>query len=148
MAAAPHTSPDSGDRAAPRHTFRPHHRLTHNREFQAVYDARLRKSRAGIMLFSLPTSLPCHRLGLAVSSRTIPRAVDRNRAKRLIREAFRLSQHTLARTESGRALDLVVSVRTDRLPPLSALITLLADLTAECAAEWSRRDRRAAAPPA
>jgi len=34
--------------------------------------------------------------GIVVAKRTIRRAVDRNRAKRLLREAFRLSRHRLA----------------------------------------------------
>ncbi len=35
------------------------------------------------------------RAGVVVSKRTFRRAVDRNRAKRLMREAFRLSRHRL-----------------------------------------------------
>lgn len=35
------------------------------------------------------------RAGVVVSKRTFRRAVDRNRAKRLLREAFRLSRHGL-----------------------------------------------------
>jgi ribonuclease P protein component len=35
------------------------------------------------------------RAGVVVSKRTFRRAVDRNRAKRLMREAFRLSRHNL-----------------------------------------------------
>lgn len=36
------------------------------------------------------------RAGVVVSKRTFRRAVDRNRAKRLMREAFRLSRHQLS----------------------------------------------------
>ncbi|HRR35242.1 MAG TPA: ribonuclease P protein component [Kiritimatiellia bacterium] len=36
------------------------------------------------------------RAGVVVSKRTFRRAVDRNRAKRLLREVFRLSRHRLA----------------------------------------------------
>ena len=76
-------------------TFRPRHRLTHNREFEAVYDANMRKGRGGLVVFAersaAPSPWPCG------DARTLPRAVDRNRAKRLIREWFRLSQHTLSR---------------------------------------------------
>ena len=35
------------------------------------------------------------RLGLAISKKSAKRAVDRNRIKRIIRESFRLNQHTL-----------------------------------------------------
>ncbi len=42
-----------------------------------------------------PNKLGWARLGLIVSKRILPRAVDRNRVKRQIREAFRLVQHEL-----------------------------------------------------
>lgn len=43
-------------------------------------------------LYSLPNGLAYARLGLIVPKRLARRAVDRNRLRRLIREAFRLSQ--------------------------------------------------------
>jgi ribonuclease P protein component len=51
--------------------------------------------------------LPEARLGLAISRRVAPRAVDRNRLRRLARESFR--QLTLA------PLDYVVMARKDAL---------------------------------
>lgn len=44
------------------------------------------------------------RLGIIASKKTLPRAVDRNRVKRIIREAFR--QHNIKQ----RKLDLIVLV--------------------------------------
>lgn len=49
--------------------------------------------------------LPQPRLGLAISRKAAPRAVDRNRVKRIVRESFRHRQTSLA----GR--DLVVLAR-------------------------------------
>lgn len=46
------------------------------------------------------------RLGIIASKRTLPRAVDRNKAKRMIREAFR--RHAI----KAKSLDIVVLVRT------------------------------------
>jgi len=43
-------------------------------------------------LYRLPNSLAYPRLALVVSKRFAPRAVTRNRIRRLIREAFRLQQ--------------------------------------------------------
>jgi len=48
--------------------------------------------------------LPIARLGLIISKRHLPRAVDRNRLKRLLREWFRLNQEAL----QGR--DLLVRI--------------------------------------
>lgn len=50
---------------------------------------------------------PCGvaRLGLAISRKSLKRAVDRNRVKRIVRESFRLRQRELA------GLDLVVMAR-------------------------------------
>jgi ribonuclease P protein component len=58
-------------------------------------------------VYTMSNLLPCARLAIAVPRRVCPRAVDRNRVKRLVRETFRHEQRRL------RGLDLVV--RT--LPP-------------------------------
>ncbi len=53
-------------------------------------------------VFAAPNALPFARLGLAVSRRVAPRAVERNRIKRRIREVFRHQQARLT------GLDVVV----------------------------------------
>src|ERR1043165_688481 len=129
--------------AGARLLFRERHRLTHAREFDAVYDAKVRKVRGPITLFALPNTLGHSRLGLAVSAR-VGGAVVRNRWKRVVREAFRLRQHELPRSESG-GYDLIVSVRAapgQAVVPLGACIKALADLAAEADREWRRRGRR------
>ena len=45
--------------------------------------------------FVLPVAASTHRLGITVSRKTASRAVDRNRAKRLLRETFRFETNTL-----------------------------------------------------
>jgi ribonuclease P protein component len=135
------TGAASTPNSAPSFKFTARHRLTHARQFAAVYDARVRKTRPGLMIFTKPNGLLHHRLGLAVSARTIPKAVDRNRAKRIIREAFRLSRPDLARGLDGSGFDIIVSIRARRLPPLAMCQTLLQELLSEAAAEWRRRAR-------
>ena len=54
------------------------------------------------------------RLGIVVSKRTMPKAVSRNFAKRLIREVFR------RRFAVGRAIDVVVRAKRQISPDYSA----------------------------
>ena len=72
------------------------------------------------------------RLGLAVAVRAAGGAVARNRLRRLIRESFRLHQHTIP------ALDLVVgcrpSARAAPAPVLRASLAALWGKVAEGAA--------------
>ena len=60
------------------------------------------KSRAPLGLVCRPNGLDHPRLGLAIARKTLPRAVDRNRVKRLVREEFRHNQQRLP------AADLVI----------------------------------------
>lgn len=59
-------------------------------EFSSVFNFKCVKRGECLDIFSAPNGLDAPRLGLIVSKRFLRRAVDRNRAKRLIREAFRL----------------------------------------------------------
>ena len=80
-------------------------RLIHVREFEAVYDGRVRKNEGPLVVHAVPNQLAHPRLGLAISRRT-GSAVVRNRIKRRLREAFRRLQHDLP-----QGYDLVVAVR-------------------------------------
>ena len=126
-------SKDTAEPAVPLH-FRARHRLTHAREFEAVYGAKVRKTRGPLIVFTRPNGLANHRLGLAVSAR-LGGAVHRNRLKRLIREAFRHEQQGMA-----GCFDMVVSVRGSDVLPLAAYRRLLVELVTDCAAEWKRRE--------
>lgn len=133
--------------ASTRRRFPARHRLTHAREFDAVYDAKLRKSRGPLVVFTRPNDRNHHRLGLAVSAR-LGGAVLRNKLKRLIREAFRLEHPDwqLAIRDQDppcAGLDIIVSVRGAKPLPLDDYRTLLRELVAEAATEWRRRNRRA-----
>ena len=89
-----------------RATFRPHERIKHPRDFQRVFDRRRSASNETLIVYGVENGLDHARLGLSISKKKIRRAADRNRAKRLIREAFRLSK-----AELPAGIDLVVVPR-------------------------------------
>ena len=94
---------------APRLTLPRSRRLTHDREYQAVFAAKVRASRGCLTVFAMPNGKAYSRLGLSIGKR-VGGAVERNRVKRIIREAFRHAQHNLpAATEPSPGFDLVVS---------------------------------------
>ncbi len=132
-------------------TFGPRQRLTHARQFQAVYAERLRKSAGPLTLHARPNGLAFARLGLAVG-RPVGTAAARNRVKRLLREAFRLSRHEVAPAEghedraSAGSYDLVVGVRAHKLLTLNEYGRLLRDLEREVDREHRRRVARRAVP--
>ena len=77
-------------------------RLTLPREYQKVFAGAKRLGDRYFTVLALANELDHPRLGLAVSRRNAPRAVDRNRIKRVVRESFR---HHQAGLES---VDLVI----------------------------------------
>ena len=66
-------------------------------EFRRVYASGRRYDGRLMTAFVHPNDLQHHRLGVTASRKAIGNSVERNRAKRLLREAFRLSSHELDR---------------------------------------------------
>ena len=86
-------------------TFPAQKRLRRKSEFDAAY---ARGRRFGNGFFAVTASSNDKhgaRLGMAVAVRTAGNAVERNRLRRIVRESFRLHQHSLP------ALDFVVNAR-------------------------------------
>ena len=69
--------------------------LRRSSEFKKVYQNGRRYDASLITAFVLPNDQPNHRLGITVSRKTAIRSLDRNRAKRLLRETFRLKKDSL-----------------------------------------------------
>jgi ribonuclease P protein component len=64
-------------------------------------------------------------LGAGASNKNFPRATDRNRVKRLIREAWRLQKNELAEKLTGKAFGLHVFILcTDRELPAYTAVTV------------------------
>jgi ribonuclease P protein component len=87
--------------------FQPRERLRTGREFDAVFERGTRLEGRLFLLVAAPNGLRYDRLGLAVSRR-VGGAVQRNRARRLVRESFR----RMAR-KTGPGVDLVVVARAE-----------------------------------
>jgi ribonuclease P protein component len=80
-------------------------RLRNPREFEVVLSSGRRVQERWLTCAFAANALRHARLGLAVSARAVPTAVQRNRIKRQVREAFRRGLPTLP------PLDLVVLAR-------------------------------------
>ncbi len=129
-------TPNLGDEPTARLNFRRSQRLTHAREFDAVYNAKVRKSAGTLTFFGVPNETGITRLGLSVGRR-VGGAVVRNRIKRLLREAFRLEQRDLP-----AGLDLVVTVRPHVPMRLQAYRELLRHAAEQIDGELRRRSKR------
>jgi len=116
--------------------FRPARRIRRKSEFQRVFEAGQRVHGRFLTLIAAPNQTGTARLGI-VASRKLGDAVQRNRAKRLIREVFRRT----VRPADGPAIDLVVIPRRELFD--AAYVTLENDFRntlRRCAGKLTRRD--------
>lgn len=119
-------------------------RLSGEPAFDRVFAAKRRAGRGAILVQGAGNGLAHARLGLSVSRR-IGGAVLRNRVKRILREAFRLSQHELP-----AGLDLVVVARSARMPTLTECRRILVEAATQLSrglAPTTDADGRAADQP-
>lgn len=63
--------------------------------FQNVYKNAYRLRFKGLSLLVCKNELPYSRIGIVISKKQVPRAVDRNRIRRVVREYFRVNKHDL-----------------------------------------------------
>ena len=82
-------------------------RLLKAKDFSFVFDKAFKVHNRAFTLLARKNQLPNPRLGLVIAKKNLRHAHQRNRVKRLLREAFRLNQHELG------CYDLVILTRRD-----------------------------------
>jgi len=107
--------------------FRHEHRVRKQADFDRVYAARMFAADAMLIVNAAENGLPHSRLGLSIG-KIVGKAVVRNRWKRLIREAFRLS-----RDELPTGLDFVVRPQKGAVAEFEPIKNSLVALTTKIA---------------
>jgi ribonuclease P protein component len=116
--------------------FRRAEHLRRPADFRRVYERRRSASDEWLIVYACENVLPHLRLGLSVS-RKVGQATQRNRLRRLLREAFRLTRH-----EMPVGFDLVLIPRRSELPHLSDLKEALPRLVNQVARRMLREAAR------
>lgn len=96
-------------------------KLTKPEEFRAALAAEYRVSSRNFLVRALANSRSSARLGLIASRKSAPRSVDRNRGKRLAREAFRAARPDLP------AVDIVFQLKNNLRKMSNPLIRIELD---------------------
>ena len=116
----------------PDHSFSRKLRIRTPAEFDRIYKARIFAADDVLVVNGDANGFAYPRLGLSVSKK-VGNAVVRNRWKRLIREAFRLSQEKLP-----AGIDLVVRPQKGAEPELATISKSLVSLAGRIARRVSR----------
>src|SRR5258708_9099954 len=107
--------------------FHPWEHLRRPGDFRRAYDGKRSVSDERLIVYACENGLPHCRLGLSVS-RKFGGAVQRNKLRRLYREAFRLTK-----AELPAGLDLVLIPRGQDIPTLVELKNALLKLVPQVA---------------
>ncbi len=91
--------------------FRAHERIKNPAEFRRAFDRKRSVSDALMIVYGVENGLAFPRLGLSVAKKKVRKANARNRIKRVLREAFRLSKSDLP-----PGVDLIIVARGPAIP--------------------------------
>lgn len=95
--------------------------LRGSRDFQKVYRQGRRYDSSLMTAFVLPNNLSQDRLGITASRKAVGNAVQRNRARRLLKETFRLKRSSLVGLQAH--YDWVINAKR-RLPSFKVIATM------------------------
>ncbi len=107
-------------------------RMVSKYDFERAFKTGGRARGRSVSLIAAPNGLEGTRLGLSVGKACWKGAVERNRVRRVFREAFRLSYAALP-----KGCDLILMPATPKLKPNLALVR--AELEELAAKAWSKR---------
>jgi ribonuclease P protein component len=99
-------------------------RLKSRKSIDQLFSDGQRFSQPPIRILFRKTTCTGLKFGVAVSSKLFKKAVDRNRVKRVVREAWRLQKNEFEKQlmEKGQGVD-VFFIYTDKELPVSAVIS-------------------------
>jgi len=127
---------DQDQHETDRRWFRRRHRLSHDRDYRAVFAARVLKRKGPITVFTRPNDLADCRLGLSIGRR-FGRAHERVALKRRLREAFR---HVRAVLPVGYDVVITAGPHRPLLPDVYA--RLIREGVEAGDRQWVRRARK------
>ena len=116
-------------------------RLRSERDFERIYALKQRAGDSQLLIFAAANAMGTTRIGLSVSKKH-GNSVVRHRIRRLLKEAYRLSQHDVP-----EGLDLILIPRENSGAGLKEYQTSLVSLAKRLARRLLASDRTPCAPP-
>ncbi len=120
---------ETAPRRESKRTYPKQARVTRRAEFDLAFDRGRRASSSAALLLARRNELPLSRIGISIG-RKFGNSVERNRAKRLLREAFRFERSTLP-----PGFDYIVVPRSEFPDHLDGVRAMLVALIARATSE-------------
>ncbi len=116
-------------------------RLHKGADFRAVFDNRCCCSEGWLAVHGRFNGLPYSRFGSSIGKRLVGNNIRRNRVRRMLREAIRLTREGLP-----PGIDLVLTSRRGGIPLWQDLLLLIPKLTEQVRGRLEARNRPKAPP--